>query len=102
MKRVKVKLIGEGKHHDSFRVNLPTYIMDVKRDKDGNPIIINEEEGLAGDSCDYEKKECYVLIPDDETIEIQGKIKINQQKIRKKYPKDWSKFKASDVELQHD
>jgi len=78
-KRVKVKMVGKGTETDPFTVNLPTWTMD------GNP--------------DYQKKECYVLMNDDETEELKGKTKINQQQIRSKYRKNWSKFKASDVEL---
>jgi len=80
MKRIKVKLIGKGTEDEPFTVNLPTWTMDGE--------------------ADYKKKHCYVLINDDETIEKNGKIKINQQRIRTKYKKGWSKFKASDVELE--
>jgi len=79
MKRIKVKLVGKGTEDDPYTVNLPTWTMD------GSP--------------DYRKKECYVLVNDDETEDKEGKIKINQQRIRTKYKKGWSKFKASDVEI---
>lgn len=79
MKRIKVKLVGKGTEEEPFTVNLPTWTMD-------------------GDA-DYEKKHCYIFINDDETEEIEGKTKINQQRIRTKYKKNWSKFNASDVEL---
>lgn len=79
MKRIKVKLVGKGTEEEPFTVNLPTWTMD-------------------GDA-DYIKKECYVLMNDDETEEKEGKTRINQQRIREKYKKNWSKFKASDVEI---
>ena len=79
MKRIKVKLVGKGTEKEPFTVNLPTWRMD-------------------GDA-DYIKKECYAFINDDETIEVEGKIRINQQRIREKYKKNWNLFNASDVEL---
>lgn len=99
MKRIKVKLIGKGVHGDSYRVNLPTYRIDYKRDTNGNPMGVNVDEGFPEDSIDYVNKECYVMVPDDETKEVQGKTKLDQKKIREKYKKNWSKFIASKVEL---
>jgi len=80
MKRIKVKLVGKGTNDDPYTVDLPTWTMD------GDP--------------DYQKKTCYVFINDDEAL--PGKHKINQARIRQKYKKGWSKFKASDVELEYD
>jgi len=80
MKRIKVKLVGKGTEEEPFTVNLPTWMMDGE--------------------ADYVKKECFVFINDDETEKKNGKIKINQQRIRTKYKKNWNKFKASDVELE--
>jgi len=79
MKRIKVKLVGKGTEDEPFTVNLPTWQMDGE--------------------ADYKNKKCYVFINDDETEEKEGKTKINQQRIRTKYKKNWSKFNASDVEL---
>lgn len=98
MKRIKVKIVGDGSETNPHRVTLPNYTMDCKRDANGTPIWTNYQNGQAEHSIDYVNKECYVLVPDDETKEIQGKSKLDQSKIRKKY-KGWSKFKASDVEL---
>lgn len=77
--KIKVKMVGKGTDDDPYTVNLPTWAMV------GNP--------------DYQKKECYVTIPEDETEEKEGKTKIKQQRIREKYKKNWSKFNASEVEI---
>jgi len=79
MKRIKVKLVGKGTEYEPFTVDLPTWTMDGE--------------------ADYKNKKCYVTLPEDETEDKQGKTKINQQRIRTKYKKGWSKFKASDVEI---
>lgn len=97
-KRIKVKLIGKGTYHDSYRVGLPTYKIDCKRDAEGNSIWIDEVQGFAEDSCDYGKMECYVLVPDDEVEEITGKLTLNQTRIREKY-KNWKNFNAEDVQV---
>jgi len=78
-KKIKVKMMGTGTQDDPYLVNLPTWQMD------GVP--------------DYVKKECYVSLPDDETEIVNGKINVNQQRIREKYKKGWSEFNASDVEI---
>jgi len=82
MKRVKVRLIGTGTRDDPFRVNLPTSIIDCKRDADGNPIWINEAEGIAESSIDWKTMTCYVLVPDDE---VDEKGRLNEKRIREKY-----------------
>jgi len=48
-------------------------------------------------SVDYVKKECVVEVLDDEVLS-NGKIKLNQKRIREKYKKNWSNFNASEVE----
>jgi len=98
MKRIKAKLIGKGYDQDPFRVNLPNYTIDCKRDKDGNPIWIDITKNEAEDSCDYIKMECYVLVPDDEAKLVSGKWVLNQQKIRQKYKENWSNFLTTSVE----
>ena len=99
MKRIKAKLSGKGLPDDPYIVNLPNWVMDAERDVNGEIVYVDKEKGWKKDSCDYTKKECYVLVPDDETKEVQGKTKLDQSKIRKKYKKNWSKFIASKVEL---
>lgn len=75
--KIKVKLVGKGTDDDPYTVNLPTWTMI------GN--------------ADYEKKRCYVLIPDDEIKIEEGKRVINQDRIKEKYKKGWGHFKASEV-----
>jgi len=75
MKRIKVKLVGKGTEENPYRVNLPTWRMDGE--------------------ADYKNKTCYVLMLDDEV----KNDKIDQEKIRKKYKKNWSNFNASEVEI---
>ena len=75
MKKVKVKIIGSGKDEDPFTVDLPTWSM------------IGE--------IDHNKKQVFVGIPDDE-VDLNGKI--DQDKIRSKYKKNWSNFNAATVE----
>ena len=75
MKKVKVKMIGKGTEEDPFTVDLPTWQM-------------------VGD-CDYNTMECEVEIPNDE-VDLNGKI--DQNKIRSKYKKNWSNFNAANVE----
>lgn len=82
MIKVKVKLIGKGTEDNPFRVDLPTWTME------GEP--------------DYKKKECCVSIPDDELIIKEGKVVINQDKIRVKYKKGWGYFDKSEVEIKED
>lgn len=94
MKRVKVKVVGSGKMHDPFHVDLPNCIMDVKRDVDGKPVYVDELEEFAEDSMDYIKMECFVLVPDDEVKDGH----LDQARIRAKY-NNWKKFNASDVEI---
>lgn len=79
MYKIKAKLVGTGMEDDPFTVRLPMFKMQ-------------------GDA-DYQKMECYVLVPDDETEEKKGKTKLNQQRIREKYVGKWSKFNASSVEI---
>jgi len=66
MKRIKVKIIGDGTQGNPFRANLPTYIMDT---------------------VDYDKLEAYVFVLDDETEEIDGKVQLNVKRIKEKYPR---------------
>jgi len=97
MKRIKVKLIGKGIDEDPYRVNLPTYIMDNLRDAQGNLILTSD--GKRQDGCDYINKTVFVLVPDDETKEKDGKIKLDEERIREKYGNNWENFKAEDVEV---
>lgn len=96
MKRIKVKLVGRGTKIDRFRVNLPTYRIDIQRDQNGKPVLNGEGEFV--DSINYERMECYVLVPDDEVEEVAGKTKLSQTRIRQKY-KNWKDFQTSDVEV---
>lgn len=100
MKRIKVKLKGKGTRLDPFRVNLPTYTMDGKRDAQGNLEL--GEDGLPLDSVDYKAKTCYVMLPNDEAIEVSGKWKIHKKGIRKKYkdqkPWDTDAFEGEEIE----
>jgi len=75
MKKVKVKIAGDGSEENPFTVNLPTWLMIGDIDKD--------------------KKNVEVYLPDDE---VDDKGKINEKRIREKYKKNWSKFKKEDVE----
>ena len=79
-KKIKVKLVGKGTEDDPYRVELPTYIVDVV---DGKMQI------------DYKRKICTVWVPADE-VDEKGKIK--EEYIRKKYGGRWKKWKASDIE----
>jgi len=76
MKRIKAKVIGKGTCEDPYRVNLPTYIMigDIAKDK---TVLVD--------------------VPADE---VDEKGKLNEKLIREKYPQNWSKFNAKDVELK--
>jgi len=85
MKRIKVKLSGKGTRDDPWRVNLPTYVMAVDYDVEGNPI----------DTMNTKNKTCDVLVPDDE-VDAEGKI--DEKRIREKYKEGWSKFKAEDAQ----
>lgn len=100
MKRIKVKLIGKGTKNDPFRVNLPTFMNDCKRDSKGKPVWIDEIQGIAADSVDYGRRTCYVLVPDDEAEEEMGKMRLNEKRIREKYRENWSQFKKEDVEAE--
>lgn len=100
MKRIKVKLIGSGKPHDPFRVDLPTYVIDCARDAEGNPVFVDKTHGIIKDGVDYEQCTCYVLVPDDEADEVAGKVKLKQKRIKEKYKEHWSKFEAEDVEAE--
>jgi len=80
MKKIKVKMIGKGTDKEPYTVALPAWKM-------------------TDDKVDYINMECYILVPDNETKIVGNKIKLDQQKIRKKYKKNWSKFNASSVEL---
>jgi len=93
MKRIKVKVIGKGTYLDPFRVNLPTYVMDIERDAEGNPILTEDGFPIAQDLKG--KKSCYVLVPDDE-VGPDGRL--DEKRIREKYKEGWSKFKREDVE----
>jgi len=93
MKRIKVRLIGSGTELDPFRVPLPSYIIDCKRDMEGNPVL--GKEGFPVDSVDYEARTCYVLVPDDE-VGPDGRL--DEKRIREKYKEGWSKFRREDVE----
>lgn len=93
---IKVKLIGSGKEHDPFRVGLPSFIVDKKRDNDGN--IIYDKDGNAEDTVDYVNKVCMVLVPSDEVTIVKDKKVLDQERIRIKYAKNWSQFNKEDVE----
>lgn len=95
-KRIKVKMIGDGTIENSLRPNLPTYMIDIERDANGKPVL--DGDGNEQDTVDYTRKECYVLIPEDETKNVNGKTVLNEDRIRVKY-KQWKDFKASDVEV---
>lgn len=92
MKRIKARLIGKGTRLDPWTVDLPTFKMESDKDVDGNPTIV---DGKPIKAVDYTKKECYVLVLDDE---VKPNGKLDQEKIRAKY-KNWKDFNASDVEL---
>jgi len=93
MKRIKVKLVGKGTYHDPIRVNLPTYVMDVERDAEGNPILTEDGSPVAQDLKG--KTSCWVLVPDDE-VDEEGRL--DEKRIREKYKEGWSKFRREDVE----
>jgi hypothetical protein len=76
--KIRVKVIGNGKEDNPFRVDLPTYFMP--KDKD----------------VEWLKMEVEVMIPSDEVL-LNGHL--NQNKIREKYPLNWSNFNASGVEV---
>lgn len=77
MLQIKVKLLGKGTPEEPWTVFLPAWTMV------GEP--------------DHQKKECFVSVPDDELMIENGKIKINQGRIREKYKKGWGHFDASEV-----
>jgi len=94
MKRIKVKLIGKGTYFNPFRVALPTYVLDVKRDAEGNPLLT--EDGFPVGQDLKGKTSCWVLVPDDE-VDEEGRL--DEERIRTKYKEGWSKFKREDVEV---
>jgi len=79
-KRVKVKVIGSGTEDDPYRVDLPNWELEVV---DLKPQI------------DYKARIAWVLIPDDE-VDEEGRI--NEKRIREKYPGRWKRFRREDVE----
>jgi len=91
--RVRVRLLGTGTFEDPFRVSLPTYVLDVIRDEEGNPIY--DEEGYTSPAIDYTKRVAYVLLPDDE-VDEEGRL--DEKLIRKKYGGRWSTFRREEVE----
>jgi len=92
-KRIKAKLIGKGTLLDPIRVNLPSYVMDVERDAEGNPVLSPAGEPVAQDL--EGKTWCWVLVPDDE-VGPDGRL--DEKRIREKYRERWSKFRREDVE----
>jgi len=92
--RVKVKVIGSGTLDDPYRVNLPTYIIDVQRDADGNPILT--EDGTPKIQDLTRISACWVLIPDDEVDELG---RIDEKRIREKYGGKWADFRREEVEV---
>jgi len=93
MKRVKVRLVGTGTELDPYRVNLPTYMLDVKRDPEGKPILVDE---LPEPAVDYEARTAWVLVPDDE-VDPNGRL--NEKRIREKYREHWANFRREEVEV---
>jgi len=90
---VKVRLVGSGTFEDPYDVKLPSWILDYKRDPDGNVIL--DEEGFPMPDIDYDKRVAWVLVPGDE-VDVEGRL--DEKRIRKKYGGRWSTFSRGEVE----
>ena len=77
MAKLKVKVIGSGKHEDAFRVNLPTYQMIPGTEKYSGKRLLSVD----------------VIVPDDE---VNKKGRLDKPKIRAKY-KGQPKWDRADV-----